>query len=261
MASKQFTPSEVAVGAITTQLKPLTHRTAVVTGASRGIGMAIAISLAQLGANLCLVGREPRTLQLVNHVVEDTGVSVTCYGADLTVDSQISQLIDALHAHHSQIDMLIHSSGFISMGPIEQTPVDELDHQYRINVRAPYRLTQALLPALRRSRGQIVFINSSVVSNTRANVAAFAMTQHALKALADVLREEVNADGIRVLSVFPGRTATARQEAICQLEGKVYSPERLLQPEDIAEVVVNALALPRTAEVTQINLRPFVKSY
>jgi short-subunit dehydrogenase len=261
MASRQFVRSEVAVGTITTQLKSLTRQTAVVTGASRGIGRAIAISLAQLGAHLCLVGREPRTLQLVNHEVQDTGISVECYGVDLTVDAQILKLIDALHAHHSQIDLLIHSSGHISIGPIEQTPVDELDHQYRINVRAPYLLTQALLPALRRSRGQIVFINSSVVSNTRTNVAAFAMTQHALKALADVLREEVNGDGIRVLSVFPGRTATARQEAIHHSEGKAYFPNRLLQPEDIAEVVVNALALPRTAEVTQINLRPFVKSH
>ena len=200
-------------------------------------------------------------MQLVSQVVADTGVSVARYDIDLTEDAQISRLIDALHSNHSQIDVLIHSSGFISMGRIEQTPVDELDRQFRSNVRAPYRLTQALLPALRRSRGQVVFINSSVVSNTRTNVAAFAMTQHALKALADVLREEVNADGIRVLSVFPGRTATARQEAICQTEGRTYSPGRLLQPEDIAEVVVNALALPRTAEVTQINLRPFVKSY
>ena len=239
---------------ITGLQKPFAHQTAVVTGASRGIGRAVAMRLAELGANLCVVGRELRTLESVNNAVGNAGVSVACYCADLTMDAQM------LGTHHPRIDVLIHSSGFISLGTIEETCVNALDHQYRSNVRAPYSLTQALLPALRRSRGQIVFINSSVVWNPRPNVGAFAMTQHALKAMADILREEVNADGIRVVSVFPGRTATQRQEAIHRLEGKTYCSDRLLQPDDIAEVVVNALALPRTAEVTDINIRPQMKS-
>ena len=244
---------------ITGLQKPFAHQTAVVTGASRGIGRAVAMRLAELGANLCVVGRELRTLESVNNAVGNAGVSVACYCADLTMDAQMLGLIDALQTHHPRIDVLIHSSGFISLGTIEETCVNALDHQYRSNVRAPYSLTQALLPALRRSRGQIVFINSSVVWNPRPNVGAFAMTQHALKAMADILREEVNADGIRVVSVFPGRTATQRQEAIHRLEGKTYCSDRLLQPDDIAEVVVNALALPRTAEVTDINIRPLMK--
>jgi NADP-dependent 3-hydroxy acid dehydrogenase YdfG len=76
-----------------------------------------------------------------------------------------------------------------------------------------------------------------------------------------VLRQEVNEQGIRVLCVYPGRTATSRQERLYAKEGKPYRPELLLQPEDIATMVVAALSLPRTAEVTDINIRPMLKSY
>ena len=87
----------------------------------------------------------------------------------------------------------------------------------------------------------------------------YAATQHALRAIADSLRAEVNPQGVRVLSVFPGRTATPMQARLCELEGKAYSPERLIQPEDIASTVIHALTLPRTAEITEISIRPFVK--
>jgi NADP-dependent 3-hydroxy acid dehydrogenase YdfG len=82
---------------------------------------------------------------------------------------------------------------------------------------------------------------------------------HALRALASVVRDEVNEAGVRVTSVFPGRTATPRQALIHEWEGKEYRPERLLQPEDVAAIVVAALDLPRTAEVTDIAIRAMTK--
>jgi NADP-dependent 3-hydroxy acid dehydrogenase YdfG len=126
-------------------------------------------------------------------------------------------------------------------------------------LKPAYRLTQALLPALKASQGQIVFINSTVGLAARANVAQYAATKHALKALADALREEVNPAGVRVLSVYPGRTATDQQASIYELEGRAYAPETLLQPEDVAATVVGALTLPRTAELTDLRVRPMRK--
>ena len=87
----------------------------------------------------------------------------------------------------------------------------------------------------------------------------FAATQSALKAVSDSLREEVNADGIRVTSVYPGRTATARQAKIYAIEDKSYAPERLIQPEDVASLVVTALTLPMTSELTDVKVRPMLK--
>jgi NADP-dependent 3-hydroxy acid dehydrogenase YdfG len=122
-------------------------------------------------------------------------------------------------------------------------------------------LTQALLPLLKSRQGQIVFINSSQGLQARGNSGPFAATQHALKAVTDSLRQEVNADGIRVLSVYPGRTATPRIQALYEVERRAYRPELLLQAEEIAQVVLNALLLPRTAEVTNVEIRPLIKSY
>jgi NADP-dependent 3-hydroxy acid dehydrogenase YdfG len=125
----------------------------------------------------------------------------------------------------------------------------------------PFALTQALLPLLKSQQGQIVFINSAQGLLAKPNTGPFAATQHALKAITDSLRQEVSSDGMRVLSIFPGRTATPRMKALYEIEGRPYRPELLLQPEDIAQVVLNALLLPRTAEITNIELRPCVKSY
>jgi NADP-dependent 3-hydroxy acid dehydrogenase YdfG len=94
----------------------------------------------------------------------------------------------------------------------------------------------------------------------RAHVGAYAATKHALKALADALRQEVNADGVRVISVYPGRTATPLQEVLHAQEGKPYFPERLLQPRDVAAAVLHALGMDRTAEVTDIRVRPMLSS-
>jgi NADP-dependent 3-hydroxy acid dehydrogenase YdfG len=135
-----------------------------------------------------------------------------------------------------------------------------LDKQYKTNVRAPYALTQALLPMLKAFQGQVVFINSSSALNAKPMTAQYDSTKHALKALADSLRGEINRHGVRVLSVYLGRTASEMQEGIYRMEGRPYRPELLLQPDDVASVVVNALGLPRTAEVTDISIRPMIKS-
>jgi NADP-dependent 3-hydroxy acid dehydrogenase YdfG len=236
-----------------------TDQVAVVTGASSGIGKAIALGLAAQGASLCLVGRKIETLEAIAETVRKTARRVLHYQVDLTVDEDILELATHLQRDFSSIDILVHSAGVISLGPIEAAPVEELDWQYRTNVRAPYSLTKTLLPMIRLRRGQIVFVNSSVGLNARANVGQYAATKHALKALADSLRDEVNADGVRVLSVFLGRTATPMQASVHEMEGKEYHPERLLLPEDVAAVVINALSLPRSAEVTDINIRPLIK--
>jgi NADP-dependent 3-hydroxy acid dehydrogenase YdfG len=120
-------------------------------------------------------------------------------------------------------------------------------------------LTQLLVPALRRQQGQVVFINSSDGLSARGQVGPYSATKHALKALADSFRDEVNAEGIRVMSVYLGRTASPMQARIHAAEGKAYHPEYLLQPSDVATVVLNALCLPRTAEVTDLSIRPLRK--
>ena len=158
------------------------------------------------------------------------------------------------------LDELVHGAGIIHRGSIEHASASSLDEQYSINVRAPYMLTQRLLPLLTTAQGQIVFVNSSAgLAASGPEIGQYAATKHALAAIADSIRGEVNSQGVRVLSLYLGRTATAMQEGLYRQDGAQYRPDELLQPEDVATMVIAALDLPRTAEVTDISIRPMRK--
>jgi NAD(P)-dependent dehydrogenase (short-subunit alcohol dehydrogenase family) len=239
----------------------LAGRAAVVTGASSGVGRAIALALARRGMQLCLVGRDPS--RLAETVATARPFSeVTGFQIDLAVEENFQPLLQHLESEFGQLDVLIHSAGSIHLDPMERSSIQDLDSQYATNVRAPYLMTQRLLPLLETAHGQIVFINSSVALATkRAEVGQYSATKCALRAIADSLREEVNPKGIRVLTLYLGRTATPMQEALYRQEGTAYHPELLLQPEDVASVVIQTLLLPPTAEVTDLTIRPMQKSY
>jgi NADP-dependent 3-hydroxy acid dehydrogenase YdfG len=240
---------------------PFTQQAAVVAGATSDVGRAVCLSLAAAGAQLCLLGRDPSTLDELAKSMRGFTNKVSTYPVDLTSDTSVTEVAARLGRDPGRVDVLVHSAGVFEMGPHGSAAIFNLDRQYQTNVRGPYLLTQALLPLLRACRGQIVFVNSTVGLEARAGVGQYASTQHALRAIADALRAEVNSDGVRVLSVYLGRTATARQARIFQLEGRPYAPELLIQPDDVAEMVLATLRLPRTAEVTEIRMRPLVKSY
>jgi NADP-dependent 3-hydroxy acid dehydrogenase YdfG len=242
-------------------MNTLKEQIALITGASGGIGSAIASKLAERSVWLCLTGRNQGKLDAMASRFHATTSRVDCRPTDLTSDSEIEALVRFVADEFGRLDILVHCAGAIGHGKLESTPIASLDRQYAANLRGPLMLTQMLLPLLSKPRGQIVFINSSAGLTARANTGHFSATQHAFKAIADSLREEINSDGIRVLSVFPGRTATSRIEAFHAEEGRPYQPALLLQPADVASVVLNALSLPWTAEVTNISIRPMQKSY
>ncbi|MGH8730038.1 MAG: SDR family NAD(P)-dependent oxidoreductase [Burkholderiales bacterium] len=246
---------------VTALIKGFADQVAVVTGASSGIGRAIALELAAQGSALCLIGRDEERLNACAQTARKKNVAVQTFRLDLTDDQEMGRLVSRLLDEHPEIHILVHSSGAWHKGTIETVPVAELDRLYRINLRAPYLLTQGLLPALKSARGQVVFINSTQGLGAAETVGPYAATKHGLKALADSLRKEINADGVRVISFFPGTTATHGSEKIFAQEGKSFQSELLLQPEDVAGMVVNTLSVPRTAEVTDVNIRPMQKTY
>jgi NADP-dependent 3-hydroxy acid dehydrogenase YdfG len=236
-----------------------TGQVAAIRGASSGIGKAIAHGLAAQGATLCLFGRRLEILKAIAEETQATAPQFECYRVDLTWDEDIRELTARLEHDFGALDVLIHSVGVYSIGRVETARGENFDWQYRTNVRAPFMFMQALLPLLSACQGQMVFINSSVGLRARANLGQYATTKHALKARADSLREEVNADGVCVLSVFIGRTATPTQAAIHEMEGRAYHPQLLIQSEGVAAVVINALNLSRNAEVTDMKIRPWEK--
>jgi NADP-dependent 3-hydroxy acid dehydrogenase YdfG len=252
------TEAEPRRSASTVSSSVLDGHNCVVTGASSGIGREIAVELALAGATVCAVARRRDELE-VTATLGRGGGQFELFEADLVDDEQVERLGETLLARESGVHVLVHSAGTISRGDLEKASISDLDRQYAANVRAPYLLTQILLPALCAIEGQIVFINSTAGRIARANTGQYAATQHARRAIADSLREEINPKGVRVVTVYPGRTATPLQAKIHEIEGKSYVPERLMQPGDVASVVVNALTLPRSAELTEVSIRPMLK--
>lgn len=231
----------------------LSGASVLITGASSGIGRALALALAQQDVSLYLLGRDENALAEVGRQARSWGSAAQTYSLELTNDRAVSTFAERFEG---PLDILVHSAGTVSLAPLAEAAIEDFDAQYRINVRAPYLLTQLLLPKLERARGQIVFINSGAGLSARANWSQYAASKHALRAVADALREEVKASGVRVVSVYPGRTASPMQARVHEQEGNAYEPDRFVQPEDVAALTVAALALPPTATVTDVSVRP-----
>ncbi|MEQ1536747.1 MAG: SDR family NAD(P)-dependent oxidoreductase [Burkholderiaceae bacterium] len=225
------------------------NKRALVTGASSGIGLAIAQALAAKGAQIHAVARSwpkpPEGWQLHN--------------ADFTLEADVKRLAAEVSASAAPLDLLIHCAGALEIGTVADFPIAQLDVMYQVNVRAPFLLTQLLLPPLTQSTGQIVFINSSAAVAPNTALAGYSSAKAAMKSIADCLRIEVNPSCVRVMSVYPGKTASVMQKRAHELAGKPYDAAGLMQPEDVAQMVLSALALPKTAEMTDLHIRPMKK--
>jgi NADP-dependent 3-hydroxy acid dehydrogenase YdfG len=233
-------------------------RVAVITGGGTGVGAAVALALAEESTSIYLIGRRLGALEAVAAKAQTLGAEATCYSADLTSESGQLELTRRLTSELPHIDVLVQNAAMCVPGSVDRACLEDFDRHYQTNVRAPYVLTKALLPMLKARRGQVVFINSSSGLSAKPMFAQYDSTKHALRAIADSLRAEVNPDGIRVLSVYLGRTATDMQARLRRASDPPYRPELLLQPHDVASVIRNALNLSRTAEVTDVHIRPMI---
>ena len=240
---------------------PERRESALITGASSGVGSALARALAPLCRRVLLVGRSAQRLAEVARGVELAGAAAECFSADLAERSGPAALAGAVCSRLaelgvSQLGVLVHSAGLFVSGPLATTAESDIEHALDLNLRAPFLLTRALHPLLVAGCGDVVFINSSVVGQRRAGLAAYSASKHGLVGLADNLRQELNPSGVRVLSVFLGATATPMQEQIYAHSGRSYQPDALLSADDVARVVCDVIQLPRGAEVTDLHVRP-----
>lgn len=234
-------------------------RVAVVAGATGAIGGALARALAAEGASLLLLGRDEARLRDIGEELGTGDGVVRTVAGDLTGQAAVAEAAAAAESLGGGVDLLVHAAGAFRAGPVESAPIEDLDLQFAVNVRAPYLLTRRLLPALRARRGLVVFVNSTAGLGAGAGSAAYAASKHALRAVADGLRAEANAEGVRVLSVYPGRTRGRMQREVCRSLGQRYDAERFLDPAEVATAIVDAAALPQSAEVYDLRLRPASK--
>jgi NADP-dependent 3-hydroxy acid dehydrogenase YdfG len=227
----------------------------LVTGASSGIGAAVARRLAASGAHLIVAGRSSARLRGALKGSAGPG-SVEYVGVDLSRPKDLSRCVSKLRRRLSGLDAIVHAAGVFDMTALRKVRQDLLHHMMQVNVLAALTLTLGLISHLQKRSGTVVFINSTIVQRAARRAPFYAATKHALRSVADSLREEVNAAGIRVSSIYPGRTATPMQRAIVGAEGGRYRPADLIQPEDIALLVEQLIELPPRIEVTDIFTRP-----
>jgi NADP-dependent 3-hydroxy acid dehydrogenase YdfG len=229
----------------------------VITGATSGIGAAVARAFCKAGVRMFLVGRNARKLAAVARRLPAKHLAGVAL-ADLGSVSGINELLAALSRQLPRVDVLVHAAGEHRRTKLGSAEADDFDSLFALNVRAPFLLTQGLLPALKRASGQVIYINSSVIRNNGEGVAAYKATRHALQGLVDSLRQGLNRHKIRVTSLFLGQTATPHLRTIYVQESKRYQPRLLMSAKDVAQVVVALAELPAGVEVTDLHLRSSV---
>jgi NADP-dependent 3-hydroxy acid dehydrogenase YdfG len=231
----------------------------VVVGATGGIGRAVTLRLAKRSFRIYLIARNTRSLDALRIEVERLGGEAVVEEVDLFDENSVDKLVATIRHQEPLLDRLVHAAGYIDRGTTESASKESLERHLTVNFKAPYCITRGLIPSLVAASGQVVFVNSTAVHFPNAETGQYAASKHALKGFADSLRAELNPRGVRVLSIFPGRTATEMQSTIHGQEERVYQPERLLQPDDIATMIEAASDLADTAEVTEIHIRPMRK--
>jgi NADP-dependent 3-hydroxy acid dehydrogenase YdfG len=240
-------PASRATGTVARVTTPDARPLALVTGASRGIGTALAEALAPTH-DLLLGGRDDDALK---------AIAADLPGArEWTVELTDSGALAAAVAGIDRLDVLVHSAGIGPLGTIEDSPAEQWRQTFEVNVVAVAELTRLLLPALRAARGQVVCINSGAGHTARPGWGSYAASKFALRAFADALRAEEAERGIRVTSVYPGRTDTDMQRAVVAHEGGQYDAARFLRPESVARAVLLAVTAPADADVTEVSIRP-----
>ncbi|MDL9979854.1 SDR family oxidoreductase [Microbacterium candidum] len=223
----------------------------VITGAGSGIGRVLTQRLHERGDDLWLVARDDERAAAFRSVFPGSHTLI----ADLSDPRSLAAAMDA-QRRPSRVDSLLHVAGIVELGPIAETPVEAWQQQLDVNAVAPAELTRILLPALRAARGHIVFVNSGAGLRVHPDWGSYAASKFAVRAIADALREEERPHGVRVTTVYPGRTATPMQEKVHRQEGAEYDAARWMQPSSVATTVLMALDLPRDAEVTELMVRP-----
>ncbi len=218
--------------------------TALITGADGGIGSAIATALAPTHA-LLLAGRPSARLDAVAD-----RLGATTFPLDLTDADEIAASCEVV----DELDVLVHNAGVFIPGHVAEANVDEWRATFSVNVFGAVALTLTLLPALRRARGRVVFINSGSGRKVSPGMASYSASKFALRAFADSLREDE--PELRVTTIYPGRTDTEMQRELVAFEGGDYDPARFLRPDTVAGVVVDVVATPPDGHVHEVVVRP-----
>jgi 3-oxoacyl-[acyl-carrier protein] reductase len=235
---------------------PLRDQVAVVTGAARGIGEAIAFRLAAMGATAVLTARDQARLEEVKAGIEQHGGRAVVLPCDLTEEKAIAALGEKIAKEYGRCDILVNNAGMgVLRKPLVDLPVEEWDTMMHTNLRAPYLMIRNLAPLMIAAKsGHIINISSLAGKNILPEGAAYSASKWGLNGLTYSVAEELRQYNVRVSVIAPGSVNTHFGGA-----GSTKDPSRMIQPADVAQVVAMLVTQAPTSFVSEVLLRPTLK--
>lgn len=239
----------------------LSGRVIAITGASSGIGQAVAIACAQAGAAVALGGRRADLIEATARRIEDDGGTAIALPLDVADEESAHAFVHRAADRLGGLDVLVNNAGLFFLGPIETSPSEEWRAMIDVNVLGVLYCTQAALPLLRQSgQGDIVMMSSiggRVVGHWSG---VYSLTKFGIGALSEALRQETLQDDIRVIVVEPGRVRTELRDhmdpaVLEQITGD-FEEVTPMEARDVAEMVLISLTQPRNVHISELLMRP-----
>jgi len=223
-------------------------KVALVTGAGRGIGRAIAVALAKAGCSVVITARSIDQLLDVKKAIDAVKGKALSIQADLTRDDDLQRLLQSCGA----IDFLINNAGWGKRAPVVRAKIEDWDQTFRLNLRAPMILAKELLPAMiKKSEGAVINIGSVSGKIGEADGAAYSASKFGLIGFTQSLYEEVREHGIKVAVILPGFVDTPMIPPVKHLDRS-----KMIQADDVAQTVLYVLNSPATSCPVEITIRP-----
>ena len=229
-------------------------RTALVTGATEGIGRATAFALGRAGYRVGLCARTESKVRDLIQELEREGIQAAGWPADVGDPAQVSTMVTHMTGALGEIDVLVNNAGILIARPFEELTLEEWDATMSTNVRSLFLVSRAVFPAMRRRRhGSIVNVASLAGRNGFVGGTAYTASKHAVLGFSRSLMLEARKDNVRVIAICPGSVDTGmlREQSMLKSE-----PSRILRPEDVAATILHALSLPDRALVSELDIRP-----
>lgn len=233
-------------------MQSLKQKVAIVTGAGKGIGKAIAIALAKEGAHVGLLARTESDLKALAEEIKILEVNVAYATADISNRVEVENAITKLKAALGPVDILINNAGTGTFGKFLELEPEKWENHIRVNLFGVYYATRAILPEMiERKTGDIVNISSTAGKSGSAVTSAYSASKFAVFGLSESLMQEVRKHNIRVTALAPSTVVTELAHSASLITG---DPERVMHPEDFAELVISQLKLNRRIFVKEASV-------
>ncbi len=237
---------------------PLQTKIAVVAGASRGIGKAIATQLAAAGAQVILLARNQNDLNQAVAEIRQQGGLAAAFVLDISDEQAVKSVFQQIIQQYKRIDILVNNAGIGEFYPVSETSASFWDEVMNTNVKGTFLCSkEAVIQMQKQGNGHIVCIASDVAKRTFANGALYCSSKFAQDAFSSALRKEVRKDGIKVSVVYPGLVDTYFNKS------KPGNPENAthLKPDDIAASVLHILSAPKHVVIDELMIHPISQDY